>query len=143
MRGVRVSPLALVACALVACVAACGRPARPPRPTAEVTGAVTYDGKPLPEGTIIFSTPAQGFFESFAIRDGRFQGKACLGMRRIEIQAYRDSAPVPAGTPGFPSGGTWKENYLPARYSDMSDLKAEVTSAGPNDFSFSLTSDRP
>ena len=105
-----------------------------------VTGNVTFDGKPLPEGEIVFF-PADGSGQPDAglIKDGKFDFPAVAGQMRVEISAERDhpTKKIPGGTKG-----TWvpaKENYIPDRYNVESELLVEVTHGGDNTFDFPLT----
>lgn len=109
------------------------------RPVA-VSGSVLLDDQPLSSGKISFITPGQ-VPEQIDIRDGKFTGKAKLGKRRVEIAAYRPyqiPPEVPASMRPLMKGG--EENYLPDIYHTRSTLDAEVTSSGPNEFSYKLVS---
>ena len=75
----------------------------------------------------------------FPIKDGRYAGKAGLGMRQIEIVAVRETRPAKTASPAYGPPQPARENYLPERYSTKSTLTAEVTQAGPNEFDFNLT----
>jgi hypothetical protein len=58
-----------------------------PFPTGEVSGTVTYQGKPISLGKITFiSTGEEGYFGSDIINDGSYTVKAPLGQCKIEIQ---------------------------------------------------------
>lgn len=101
---------------------------------AEVTGKVTYKGKPIPEGTIMF-VPQSGFAAAGTINaDGTYRlisGKpgdgAVIGRHKIAV--------IPPFQPqaGYPS--------FPKKYQDAetSGLVAEVGKDGPNTFDFELT----
>lgn len=102
-----------------------------------VSGTVTLDGNPLPNG-IVFFQPAHGR-PSSAITDeaGRYaltyttntQG-ALIGKHIVHIRTEME------GTDGKPA----IREYLPARYHENSELSAEVK-AGHNEIDFKLTSD--
>jgi hypothetical protein len=118
-------------------LAGCGPAAVKPVP---VTGTVTLDGKPLQEGRISFITPGQ-VPELIEIEEGRFEGMAKPGVRRVEIAAYRPvriGPEVPEAIRPLMKDG--KENYLPARYHRNSELTQTVAESGDNDFRFDLTS---
>lgn len=116
----------------------CGGSSRTARKLVAVSGTVTLDGRPLPEGFVTFVSPIEGHFEAFPITEGAFAGKAGLGNRRVEIIAMRDLPPPGSGpNPSGPLRAV-QENYLPAKYSTESTLSAEVTEAGPNEFTFDL-----
>jgi len=133
----RCLPVYLLIALMAAC--GCGRTGRPARPLASVSGTVTLDGQPLPDGFVTFVSPQQGLFEAFPIKDGRYAGKAGLGMRQIEIVAVRETRPAKTASPAYGPPQPARENYLPERYSTKSTLTAEVTQAGPNEFDFNLT----
>lgn len=107
----------------------------PAPPGVAVSGTITLEGSPLPDGQICFISPTEGRFETFVVKSGSFSGRAGLGTRRIEICAFRDSAPrADEHTPGLAPA----INYLPEKYSTHSTLTADVTEAGPNVFTFNL-----
>jgi hypothetical protein len=103
--------------------------------TAEVHGTVTYDGKPLPKGTIAFVTEGKAP-EVLDISNGAFSGPITVGKKKIVINAYKQGPPVPEDTPG--AGEVQLENYIPAAYNANSKITKEVTAAGPNDFKFEI-----
>lgn len=117
----------------------CGRTGPPPRKRVPVSGTVTLDGKLLPDGFVSFVSPAEGYLESFPIKDGKFAGKTGLGSRTVEIIALRDTQPPPAGGGAQAPPTATRTNYLPPKYSTASALKADVTEGGPNVFAFDLT----
>lgn len=109
-------------------------------PTYPVTGTVTLDGKPLEKGEIYFLTPAKGEVDIVAIKDGKFEGQAKAGARRVEIHAYKIvPAHEAASMPGYTVPES-RENYLPAQYNTESTLTAEVKADGENQFDFQLQS---
>lgn len=105
----------------------------------QVSGQVTLDGKPVPEGDILFK-PAAGSLgpDAGRIRDGMFAFLAKEGKHRVEISASRI---LPGGARGA-GGEPVPEEYIPERYHSNSELTAEVTSAGPNRFDFKLVAAR-
>ena len=90
-----------------------------------ITGSVTLDGTPLPEGDILF-TPADPQFggESAKIAGGAYQANVRPGKNKVEIRATR---PVP-GKKG-PMGEPLIEDYVPAKYNSQSNLSIEVTAS--------------
>ncbi len=119
-------------------IVGCGRSGPPARKMVAVSGVVTLDGNPLPEGFITFVSPQEGRFEAFPITQGKFAGKAGLGMKTVEIIAIRDLPPAAPGD-GAPPHAV-RGNYLPARYSTASTLTADVSEFGANVFDFDLQS---
>jgi hypothetical protein len=103
-------------------------------PTYAVSGVVMLDQKPLAEGVIAFLTPETGDMQTMPIKDGRFEGQARTGNRRVEIRAY-----LPRKQPVSPMAPP-PRNFLPARYNAETTLSANVTREGPNTFNFDLAS---
>lgn len=112
------------------CGAGCGAPIPVPVP---VSGAVTRDGSPLAEGTVYFKTVSTGAFEAFPVRDGKFEGKALPGDRRVEVTAYR----VTRQNLGSGEADV-QESLIPEKYNVNSTLTAAVTPTGPNVFRFEI-----
>ena len=118
---------------LVACVAGCG-PSGPKLYL--VTGSVTLDGQPLPQGFIGFD-PADGKGNAYAgeILDGKFKFACEPGGKKVSIRASR-----PSKKPG-PDGGPDFEQYLPPRYNTHTTLSAQVEPRDTNaDVNFDLRS---
>lgn len=111
-----------------------------------VSGAVTLDGKPLEQGSILF-TPIEGTKGVVAggqIQNGqyRFVGATgpAIGMNRVEIQAMRKNGkmiPKPMGAPGEMVEGS--EQAVAARFNSESTLKIEIK-PGENTANFDVTS---
>ncbi|MBN1909619.1 MAG: carboxypeptidase regulatory-like domain-containing protein [Pirellulales bacterium] len=113
-----------------------------PKPV-EVTGKVTYRGKPVEEATVNFF-PESGYM-AIATTDteGRFTLKtsqvgdgAVVGKYEVTVVKYRANPRANAQTPP-------NEQHLPVlpmRYADRktSKLTANVMAEGPNDFTFDL-----
>ncbi len=100
-----------------------------------VSGTVTFDGRPVAEGVIYFKTVQTGAIERFDIEDGKFRGDAQAGERRVEICVYRqNSVMIDGEMTDVP------ENIVPPHYNLQSTLTAAVTPAGPNQFTFELSS---
>lgn len=124
-------------------------------PRQAVSGKVTLDGQPLDSALITFtpadeggsSTPAatrvSGGAFSVSQADGLVPGKYRVSLsvaKEVPVKASRkketDSVTGEEITP--PTSAL--SETLPARYNAQSELTAEVTKAGPNEFTFSLTS---
>jgi hypothetical protein len=103
----------------------------------EVSGQVTFDGKPVETGEIIFHpvdtslTPAGG-----RIRGGQYKLLTKPGKMRVDIQAVRKT-----GKRDPLEGFEITELYIPPRYNAETELTAEVTPDGENRFDFPLTKD--
>ena len=100
-----------------------------------VSGTVTHDGKPMAEGVIYFKTIETGAFETLPVKDGRYEGKAAVGERRVEINAYKTVV-----LKDNPMGGEIKENLVADRYNSNSTLTATVQAQGANEFNFDVKS---
>src|SRR5262249_3663236 len=77
------------ALAVAIAVVGCGTKDEPSY--ANVSGTVTYDGKPLDKGQITFGIPGRPPSEADIV-DGKYTGQAMVGKNRIQISAYRKSA---------------------------------------------------
>lgn len=108
--------------------------------TGEVTGKVTIDGQPIEGASIEFIpadgrpstgvTDASGAYELMFTNDAK---GALLGSHQVRITTAR------AGDGGEGVGPTLeaRDELLPAKYHDESELTAEVV-AGKNTFDFDL-----
>ncbi len=102
-----------------------------------VSGTVTLDGSPMPDGEIRFWAVEKGDFQTVPIKDGKFKGEAKAGKRKVEICAFRMGQDKVMS--GLKVEGT-RENIIPAKYNTQSKLTAEVKADGPNEFKFEITS---
>ena len=124
--------------------AGCGTSSGPQLYT--VTGHITADEKPLAEGEIVLEAmDGRGASYSGPIVDGKYSFRSTAGLKRVLISALQrveDSAMEPA-TPGNPVGPDNPAfrmiETIPAHYNLRSRLRVEVTSTGPNEFPFQLT----
>jgi hypothetical protein len=102
----------------------------------EVTGTVTFDDKPVPEGDIYFvpDDPALGA-EYGKIRDGNYSLKAKAGPSHVKIYAVHEvpGKKDPMGT------GPAIEDYIPSIYNNQTTLTADV-GKGKDKFDFPLKS---
>jgi len=64
-----------------------------------------------------------------------------LGERRVMITVIKMMDPPPSGMPGVIETEQVPTETLPARYNAETTLTATVSSDGPNEFTFELTSD--
>jgi hypothetical protein len=130
--------LPIVPCLVVGLLlAGCGQPAPT---TAKVTGKVTLDGAPMPDGDVFFKGE-NSKNATFTIAGGAFSGDCEPGTYRVEIMAYKEATPMPDPT-GYvpPSESSTKQNYIPAEFNTDSKMTAEVKAGGPNDFTFEVKS---
>jgi hypothetical protein len=106
-------------------------------PSYRVTGSVTLDGKPVPDGDIHFrSSDGRWGAEVGKIEGGKYQLMAKAGAKRVEISASRI---IPGGARGG-GGEPVPEEYIPEEYNAQSKLQAEVEAGAANVFDFNLTS---
>jgi hypothetical protein len=122
-------------CVLGACCLAALSGCRPAAPV-PVTGKVTYQGRPLEQGTITF-TPEEGRVAFGKIKDGKIvevtthslNDGATKGHHRVAIRSISNPDDMYAK----------HESLIPENYGDpnTSGLTADLTS-GTNDLSFDL-----
>jgi hypothetical protein len=122
--------LMALACGLLVVVGGCGS-SGPDR--VAVSGSVTYQGKPLPDGTVYFvPTGKAGAAGCVAIQDGQYSAKKqdslLAGDYKVQIEAFRErTLPAQAGAgPGMKA--TKREQYIPAKYNTSSELKLTIKS---------------
>jgi len=107
-------------------------------PVFPVSGEVTLDGDPMPEGEIAFVKVSEGIRDMLPIKNGKFEGEVLPGDRKIEIRAYRiEKAGVEMYGDDAPES---RVNYIPAKYNENSDLSATITESGPNELKFEVSS---
>lgn len=116
----------------------CSRRGRIEPPRFPVMGTVTLDSAPLEDGAILFLSPDLGLIDRVPVQEGRFQGVAAAGKRRVEFSVIREMPFTGKPMPGIPSPKTVPTQILPARYHANSTLEVDVMPGGPNEFSFEL-----
>jgi hypothetical protein len=121
---------------ILAVLAAMGGCAAPPAtPTlAPVRGVVALDGKPLSKGIVVFRTAKTGALDSLDIVDGKFDGRAVVGERTVEISSFKSTAVSGA------MGGEVQENLVADRFNLNTTLTATVSASGPNEYKFDVKS---
>jgi len=107
---------------------------------AEVDGAVTYDGRPVPAGAIAFvPLEGQGLSAGGTVLDGRYHVPAEVGPKtgkyRVEIRWAKPTGRKYRSETGAMLEVT--EEGLPAKYNDKSELTADVK-PGKNTIDFDL-----
>ncbi len=121
----------VLACALGAAgaVGGCSSEGR----SVPVSGTVELNGKPLADGTITLVGDGGAVPETLDVKDGKFDGQAKPGKKRVEIRANRPGKATKMGDTVIPAS---PENFLPDKYNTASTLTAEVTATGlaPNKF---------
>jgi hypothetical protein len=129
-------PLALLLPALALWAAGCSDGS-----TTTLTGTVTLDGQPLPEGTVrlVPTDPTKGGTAGAAIKDGKFTAEVPPGELRVEISAPKVVGKRKAyDTPESPTVDIVEE-LIPARYNVNSELKVTVKKGGQKE-TFALLS---
>jgi hypothetical protein len=122
---------------IVVSVCGCGGPSEPG--TYEVSGAVTWEGKPLEEGDILLAAPDGAGVPTFGkIKDGTYRVWSPPGKKLVSIRASR----LVPGSKGAMDEPIF-DNFIPDRYNARTTLTAEVTSDQRNRFDYSLEPARP
>jgi len=126
------------ALSLIVCLAVvgCSGKEKPAVARYRVSGTVSLDGTPLPDGRITFISVATGHADAMAITDGRFEGKAAAGDRRIEFSVVKNVKASGPPIPGMPEAVP--QESLPAQFNSETKYKATVVHDGVNDFTFDL-----
>jgi len=102
-------------------------------PTAEITGLVTFDGKPVEKGGIIFRpTDGEAAARQGDIVDGKYTLEAPIGSMKVEITGQRDT-----GVDDGMGGTEWKQ-FIPEKYNTKTTLTADVSKSGEKVFDFEL-----
>jgi hypothetical protein len=158
--GVSLMVYSKVLLPLVLCVTFCVNSGCSKNPSlGRVTGTVTFDGKPLEEGTIIFTVSgtrdASGLIKqgeiqqvtSFQPGDGAPMGEAKVSIIAVKRGggsiSQNDVSGVDSGNPAMSSGRsmmTTSEFLIPTRYTnpETSGLTATISN-GVNEVRFDLT----
>ena len=99
-----------------------------------VTGKVTWNGEPIPEGTINFIAEDHAVAPDTArIVNGRYDARVRAGRKKVEVYAHREKKANTA------MGQKEREAYIPPKYNALSTMIREVTPDGENQFDFALT----
>jgi hypothetical protein len=104
-------------------------------PTYDVSGAVTFDGTPLPHGSIVFDSvdgltaPVMG-----AIEEGRYAVKAPAGEKIVRVDAVRTLDQKDQ------YGSAVTESFIPQKYNSDSRLRMTVSAIDMNPFDVDMES---
>jgi hypothetical protein len=125
---------------------------------ANVSGTVTYNGKPIEKGEITFALEGKPP-STMDIVDGKFNGQAMVGSNRVSVTAKRKAAAAPklskdaeAQVKGYKQwmagkgefGGPPKDydptmvDYIPPEWGAHSKQVRVVEAGAPNDFQFDI-----
>ena len=96
-----------------------------------VAGAVSYDGQPIMEGTIVFMPlPSKpGTSESTPIVNGVFMARLPEGKRMVQIYGFRPGIEIASLTGGEPTMS--KDQYIPDVYNHASTLSVDIAADMP------------
>lgn len=130
----------VAACAGVMLLAGCG----PGNPLGRlpVSGTVTFQGKPLDQGTIEFAPEdGRGVASGAVIKDGRYSIPELKGLPpgtyRVRISSAEPSSTGPP--PEFPGEHkTEAKERIPAAFNTQSTQTVKVTAGGTNQFDFQI-----
>jgi hypothetical protein len=105
--------------------------------TYNVSGTVTFNGVPIPEGRISFvpedSSPGGGG----AISNGRYSVDVPPGKAKVQINASK-LMKLPEGEKGMYGKTGEMRDYIPSKYNADTELKADIS--GPAKLDFELKS---
>lgn len=106
------------------------------KPTATVSGTVTFNGQPVKVGLVNFESDPPGNAAQGELKDGKFSvnGPVFLGKYKVTIGPPRGAPPIPGQTAPIPDMKDVPKKYESPR---TSDLTAEVKK-GSNDLKFEL-----
>jgi hypothetical protein len=99
-----------------------------------VSGTVTYNGQPVPDGSIVFMsadnhlTPDAG-----KVSGGQFTFSAKPGKKKVEIRAVREVGEVIREM-----GVKARQSYIPTKYNAETTLTADIVVGDKNQFTFDL-----
>lgn len=113
--------------------------------TVPVSGQVTFDGKPIENGEIVF-TPVEGTAgptTGGSITNGKYEvpgekGLLIGGKYRVEINGFANTGRKIEAAPGYFVDAA--DNFIPASYNSESTLQVTISADSPdsrNDFALS------
>jgi hypothetical protein len=107
-----------------------------------VSGNITLHKAPLKNGTITFYPVSAGTRAGAVIRNGKYEIARENGLNpgryRVSISSPDGETPADANAAPGPSGNFTSKDRIPAEFHSKSKLEIEVTSAGPNQFDFTI-----
>ncbi len=108
-----------------------------------VSGTVTFQGKPLDRGNIMFVTPdGLGSQTGAVIASGAYEIPAEQGLLpgryKVAISSADGDVPADPNTPPGPSGNFTSVDRIPAEYNTESKLEAEVKDQAENVIDFTI-----
>lgn len=139
MSSFRVLSLALALTATI--VAGCRRDRGPERVV--VSGNVTYNGKPIADGAILFAPTTALPTAAGVIVDGKYEvdglGGVPVGTHKVQFEAFRTDL-LPGKAPQRPRfGDTVRLQYLPDKFNATSQVEMTIPpGSGPITKDFDL-----
>lgn len=121
---------------VVALLSGCG-PADPEHEMAKISGTVTHDGKPLPDGRVVFLNAKGPDAEAKIGPDGKYATELAVGETQVLVE-YREPTPPPANPdrPEMPMPG---KSFIPEKYSSFATSNLKVTvQSGDNTYDIPL-----
>jgi len=111
---------AIVAACLIAIVAGCGGGG-----LVKVAGNVSFQGQPVDNGEIIFTTSDDKQSVAAPIVNGRYEVQLSRGTHKVRISAYREvPGKVDRSNPGQETPVV--EMYIPPQYNSKSTLEKQI-----------------
>ncbi|MFY7951648.1 MAG: hypothetical protein ACOVT5_03990 [Armatimonadaceae bacterium] len=93
-----------------------------------VNGTVSLNGKPLPEGEVLFEpADGKGAPDQALVKEGKFSGSVTPGAKKVRITSWREGKRPADAAMG---GGAMLEQYLPKKYNTETTLTATVEAGG-------------
>ncbi|WP_339732914.1 hypothetical protein [uncultured Gimesia sp.] len=127
---------------LTSVLAGCGGNSDGPK-LVPVSGNITLNGDPLPEGDIIFrAADGKGHAYAGKIKDGSYSIETEAGKKKVEIKSMKE---VPGKTTEDNPGEVVnvREQVVPTKYNSESTLEIMVTEEGADSADFALEGDPP
>lgn len=113
------------------CLLGCGGAGLPPMHP--VSGTVTFAGKPVESGTIVFDpADGKGIAAMGTIENGQIKAEVPAGEKILRISAMRESAEKDQ------YGEVVTESYIPEKYNVNSQIKQTVSAEEANQFDIKL-----
>jgi hypothetical protein len=106
-----------------------------------VSGTVTFQGKPLDQGTIEFAPEGGGAASGTVITGGAYTVPERQGLRpgSYQVRIYSSDAAATGPASEFPGQATQvAKERIPIQYNSKSTLTAKVQEGGSNQFNFDI-----
>lgn len=107
-----------------------------------VSGTVTFQGRPLESGSIEFSPEAdgKGSIGGAVVSKGKYEIPAAQGLLpgRYKVSVSAAGGKAEPGPDDAPGENKPQKELIPEKYNAATELRADVTSGGANQFPFDL-----